>query len=322
MDRSKKVRLIQQIRDVIDSMRWDDTDMVLEMFGFGAVPEGPDGFNLAQWLQNGSDADLLALGRHLGVSAAADAPDTAEASAAPSTDSGGLFVFASHLFTKRAFVGEVEARLQVYGVKLFVAHDSIPIDALWESEIVDALRTCNAGTAFLHEGIHDSYYCMQEVGWLLGRGVHIARVICDEAPKGLLGSKQGIIARGLDAVAVAEALIDYFLNKPELQPMLSTSLAQALRDSPNFEQTDLIWWRLSKISGLSAAQCELLVEAAEDNSQVFWARSSWNGPRYRSTIADFLNTQSASGGLADRIRELRIQADTDLRIQPPHKEPA
>jgi len=67
MNKSTRIRLIQQIRDAMNSMPWDDTDLILEVYGFGAMPEGPDGFTLVQWLQNGSDAELLALGHHLDV---------------------------------------------------------------------------------------------------------------------------------------------------------------------------------------------------------------------------------------------------------------
>lgn len=315
MDKSKRVRLIQQIRSAMDSMQWDDMDMVLETFGLGAMPEGPDDFTLTQWLQNGSDADLLALGQHFELSAAADAHETAEASATRATNPGVLLIFASHLSTQRAFVGDVAVGLQAYGVKLFVAHDSIPIDAQWEPEIASALQTCHAGAAFLHKGIHDSYYCMQEIGWLLGRTVPIARLICEEAPKGLLGSKQGINARSMGAEAVAEALVDYSLTKPGLHPMLATSFVYAMRNSRSFKQTDLVWARLHEMKGLSATQCELLVEAAEQEGQVFRAGVGGpNGRAYRRAIADFLDTQTGSKGLAKRIRALRDQADSGVPI--------
>ncbi len=100
MNKSTRIRLIQQIRDAMNSMPWDDTDLILEVYGFGAMPEGPDGFTLVQWLQNGSDAELLALGHHLDVTAAAGVADEAPEPLPPQA----LSIFASHLSTHRAFL--------------------------------------------------------------------------------------------------------------------------------------------------------------------------------------------------------------------------
>jgi hypothetical protein len=305
MNKSTRIRLIQQIRDAMNSMPWDDTDLILEVYGFGAMPEGPDGFTLVQWLQNGSDAELLALGHTLDVTAAAGVADEAPEPLPPQA----LSIFASHLSTHRAFLGDVETAMKAYGVQLFVAHDSIPIDAEWEPEIASALQTCHAGAAFLHQGFHDSYYCMQEIGWLLGRAVPIARLIFTEPPKGLLGSRQGINVRAMDAEAVAAAIVDYALTKSELFPMLGTSLVRAMGSSTHFKQTDRVWTRLRTISELTEAQCEVLIEAAERNSQVYSAGvGGWSGPPYRRAIADYLDKQLDAAALTERIQAIRKQA--------------
>lgn len=298
----------------MDGMPSDDTNMILEVYGFGAMPEGPDGFTLVQWLQNGSDAELHALGNHLDVPAAAEVAEEAPGLLPPQA----LVIFGSHLSAHRAFVGDVETAMDAYGVRLFVAHDSIPIDAEWEPEIASALQTCHAGAAFLHQGIHDSYYCMQEVGWLLGRAVPIARLIFTEAPRGLLGSRQGINAQSMDAEAVAEAIVDHALTKPELLPMLGTSLVRAMGSSTFFKQTDRVWMRLRTISDLTEAQCAVLSEAAERNSQVYDAHvGGWSGKPYRRAIADFLDKQPQAAALAERIQAMRKQAESGLVILPP-----
>ncbi len=181
----------------------------------------------------GDDDELVALGRHLAVPVAEDVADgVADTTTSATTgEPGRLFLFGSHLSTQRAFVGQVEAALREYGITLFVAHDSIPIDAEWEQEIADALRRCDAAAAFVHQGLHDSYSWMQEVGWLLGRGIPIARLMFDEAPMGLLGSRQGINARTMKPHDVAAAVLEYVAGRPELQPQLATSLVQAMKDS-------------------------------------------------------------------------------------------
>ena len=314
MDKSTRIRLIQQVRDALSSMGWEDTDLLLEEFGFGTFPSDATDLTVTSWLRSqGGDDDLVALGRHLAVPAVEDAANGVPAWSIAGSEPGRLLLFASHLSTERRFVGEVESGLAAFGITLFVAHDSIPIDADWQPEIAEALRQCDAGAVFVHEGLHDSYYCMQEVGWLLGRDVPIARLLFDDSPKGLLGSKQGINAHAMKPAEVAVALLDYVATKPELAPQLATSLVHAMKDSPSFHDTDAAWERLKLLGDLSLQQCTTLLEAAEEQSQVYRANvGGWSGPAYRTEIAAFLEGEPASAPLADRIAALRERA-TDGR---------
>lgn len=318
MDKSTRIRLIQQVRDALAPMDWEDTDLLLEEFGFGSYPGNVADLTLSGWLQSqGGDEALVALGQHLAVPVAADAADgIADPTTAPSGEPGRLFLFASHLSTQRAFVGQVEAELARYGITLFVAHDSIPIDADWEPEIADALRRCDAAVAFVHRGLHDSYYCMQEVGWLLGRAVPIARLLFDDAPKGLLGSKQGINARTMAPGQISTAILDYVSSKPELQPQLTTSLVHAMKASVGFRFTDAAWFKLRDLNDLTLQQSTTLLEAAEGQDQVFRARVG--GLHYRNVIADFLDRQAGVASLATRIAHLRKMGDSGLLIPDPN----
>lgn len=318
VEKSSRIRLIQQIRDGLSELPREDVDLVLQEYGFGVAPDDEP---LSLMLQRvGDDQSLLALGRHLAVPAAEDVtaglPVTGTSRG---SEPGRLFLFASHLSTERRFVGEVSSALNEYGITMFVAHDSIAIDAVWEPEIADALRQCHGAVAFIHQGLHSSYYCMQEVGWLLGRGVPIARLIFDEDPKGLLGSKQGIRARAMSAQEVAVKLLNYVTGKPELEAVLVTSLTHAMRESTAFRITDSVWLRLRTHSELTLQQATTLLEAAEEQSQVYRAKCGGPGGRpYRSEIADFLDAQPSAVALASRIALIRKYRDSDVAISQHH----
>lgn len=319
MDKSTRIRMVQQVRHALKGMDWEDVDLVLGEFGFGQFPSDDPDLTLTGWLHgHGDDDDLLALAGHLGVPSATEAVERAGggAAAAPTSEPDPLFLFGSHLSSQRAFVGQVEAALGQYGITLFVAHDSIPIDAEWEPEIAEALRTCDAGAVFVHQGLHDSYYCMQEVGWLLGRDIPIARLLFDDAPKGLLGSRQGINARALKPDEVAAAVLGYVADKPELRPQLATSLVHAMKGSPAFRVTDAVWARLHTIADLTLGQAAVLVEAAEEQDQVYRAGfGGYGGANYRGVIADYLAGQPAAGPLAERIARLRKHKDSGVNIE-------
>lgn len=320
MDKGTRVRVIQRVRTALTEMSWEDRDLILSTFELGALPENPygDGPTLTEWLNSeASEEQLHALAQHLEV-LDNEAQPTADTSSTETPEA--LFIFASHLSAYRKFLGDVASDLKGFHVDMFVAHDSIPMDAPWEHEIVEALNRCHAGAAFLHPGLHDSFYCMQEVGWMLGRGVPIARLMLGETPRGLLGKLQGRPLVDRKAQEVAAALLDWAASHPSLAAHLAESLTLALEDSRSFNLTDRIWERLKEIPELTQTQLERVLHAAESNSQVYGANEGgWNGRAYRDVIADRAQGWDRDGALTGRITVLRGSHDGPI-IPPPAKQ--
>lgn len=308
LEKVERIHLIQRLRDALGEVSFDDQNLILDTYGIGTVPEDAfgNGPTVTEWLRQSDDQDLIALAQHFemldnAVEYVADQPAAGEP--AP------LFIFATHLSKYRAFLGEVGTGLAQFGVTLFVAHDSIPVDAPWEKEIVDALNRCHAGAAFIHPGLYDSHYCMQETGWMLGRGIPIARLMFGDSPKGLLGEKQGKQLAGRSAMEVAAAIMDWSLTHPVLYSQVAASLTIALGDSESYATTDAIWDRLRKVQTLSNEQMRRVVHAAEANSQVFGANAGgWGGTPYRKAIGERVVEWGAQDALADR--GMRLRKDT------------
>ena len=259
------------------------------------------------WLRQSDDQDLIALAQHFEM-----LDNTVEyvADQSAAGEPAPLFIFATHLSKHRAFLGEVATGLAQFGVTLFVAHDSIPVDAPWEKEIVDALNRCHAGAAFIHPGLYDSYYCMQEAGWMLGRGIPIARLMFGDTPKGLLGEKQGMQLDGRPAMEVAAAIMDWSLTHSVLVSQVAASLTTALGDSESYATTDSIWDRLKEVQTLSDEQLRRVVHAAEANGQVFGANvGGWSGRSYRKVIGERVAEWGVQDALADR--GMRLRKDTE-----------
>lgn len=311
MDKGERVGAIRRLRDALQGLDTDDQDLLLDTFEIGSIPHDSawNEPSLTQWLsRNASDEQLLALAQHLEVLEDSQALTTDHAR---STDQEpeALFVFASHLSEHRVFLGEVAAELGRYGIHMFVAHDSIPMDAPWEKEIVDALNECHAGAAFIHPGLHDRFYCMQEVGWMLGRGIPIARLMFGEAPRGLLGAHQGRPLLGRGASEVAAAIVDWAVERPVLHPHVATSLTTALDDSPGYRVTDMIWLRLKELQTLTDEQVRRVVHAAESNPQVYGTGvGSYSGAPYRHVIGAQVPGWSAHAALLERADRLRADS--------------
>lgn len=194
-------------------------------------------------------------------------------------ESKPLSVFASHLASQKALVGEVRTHLDTWGISLFVAHDSIEPDQEWQVEIERALRTCDAGLVFLFPNFRDSRWCDQEVGWLLGREVPCyALKFQGEDPYGPLGKKQAFTVRdGMTAAQIGDAVIDWMETKPALSSRLYASMVEALKGSWSFNRTDHVWARLHSATNLGVTEVAGLLAAIRDNDQVYGASGGIKG---------------------------------------------
>jgi hypothetical protein len=304
VSKSERIRLIQAVRAALEPLSLDDEDLILRTFGIGSRPTEGWGEvpSLTAWLSEfASDDQLIEVADHLRLPHDAVAAQDVAARAP-----ANLRLFASHLSDHRAFVGQVAAHLRALRIELFVAHDSIPMDAPWEADIADSLSNCEAAVAFIHPGFHASHYCMQEIGWLLGRGIPLARLLLGEAPRGLLGSLQGRSLAGRPADEIATAILEWCGQQPGLAQALVESLSQAFEDSPNFRRTDRIWSQLKLAESPSALQLERILRGAESNDQVFGTGvGGYAGPAYRTVVAQRVEDWDSSGAFASRISALR-----------------
>jgi TIR domain len=109
-------------------------------------------------------------------------------------------LFITHTHEHRGMAKQIkEALVFPYRVDAFVAHDDIEPTRLWEDEITNALRTCDALLALLTPGFHESKWCDQEVGWVLGRDMPlVASVNMGATPHGFIGRFQAIPRFGDD----------------------------------------------------------------------------------------------------------------------------
>ena len=117
-------------------------------------------------------------------------------------------LFMSHIATHKALVGEVAEELIDRGIHGFVAHNDISPSRSWEGEIKEALQTCDAMAAFLHEGFKESHWTDQEVGFCLARDVKIIPLRFDLDPYGFMGRYQAAPSRGKTAREIGDLVHD------------------------------------------------------------------------------------------------------------------
>lgn len=237
-----------------------------------------------------------------------------------------LTLFASHLASQKALVGEVGTHLARWGINLFVAHDSIEPDLEWQAEIEKALRECHAGVVFLFPKFIESRWCDQEVGWLLGREVPCyALKFQGEDPYGPLGKKQAFTVRdGMTSADIADAVVMWARTKPALASPLSASLVEALKSSGSFNRTDRVWALLHSATGLGANEVAGLLTAIRDNDQVYNASGGVEGGetgRYSELAFKLAMSQPGFGDNVDLAHEVaRIRGLESLIPSAPEPE--
>jgi hypothetical protein len=141
-------------------------------------------------------------------------------------------LFLSHIYEHRDFVVKVKNELWSRAISAFIAHQDIAPTQLWRDEIENALNSCHAAAAFLHQGFKASDWADQEVGFAVGRGLIVVPICLGEMPYGLMEKFQGIRAESSDPSEVATAVADTLIDNT------ATQAAMAIPAVNRFEQAD------------------------------------------------------------------------------------
>lgn len=293
-DAGELQRLVRETRDrLADTSIASDVAEILKLHGVrGYDPAFPhdsmiDGLNKA-----GADA-LRAINMDL---------DQRGVASSAGITGHRVLLFASHVAEQKGLVAEVATALDIFGVDVFVAHQSIAEGtSSWRAEVFEALRSSDAGIAFLHDEFAASQWCDQEVGWLLGREVPVIALRFSFAPYGPLGETQAVDAQAISPEAIAAKILAILDSVGgDLTQALTNSLLDALTKSRSFATTDSLWERLSTRNDLNASQARLVLDALQLNTQVSGASvGGWRGRPYAETLIDFLRKQPSWGEIRE-----------------------
>lgn len=302
LDKKTRVRLSLAIVDELNEpeLSFDARNLILRTYGLDAV-DGFDGPNVHDIVSLATDEQIVELAEYFDFEVPDDSAPKPQVAAVATARP--LFVFGSHLTDHKVLVGQVREHLLRYAIELFVAHETINHDTLWQDEIERALDRADAGVVFVHKGLRDSNWCDQEIGWLQGRHVPVMALRFDETPYGFFAKHQAQpVNRGTSAVQIAEMLVDRIAGRPELSSGFAASLVAAMAVSPSFARTDAIWKRLRELSSLDAGLCAQLLEATKTNNQIFWAASALDdGELYDRVIVEFLRRQPGAAVIGSDI---------------------
>lgn len=174
---------------------------------------------------------------------------------------GGFRVFLSHKVDVKKETAELKARLRLFGVSCFVAHEDISPTTAWQDEIEHALATMDGLVALMTTNFHDSEWTDQEVGFAFARGVPIIAVRLGKDPYGFIGKFQGLSSNWPTA---AEDIIKILIKNDRM----FSAYVSALRNCPSWESGNTLAKALPSIERLTPSQVDELVVAHNGNSEL------------------------------------------------------
>lgn len=302
LDKKARIKLIFAVVDKLiePGLSWQRVNVILETYGLEPYSTSSP-TTLSEIVSAASDDVLVELAQFLEL----DIPDVhvPHSHVATVTSSRPLFIFGSHLTVHKVLVGDVSHALALYGIQLFVAHDSIDHDTLWQAEIEKALDHSDAGLVFLHQHLNESPWCDQEIGWLQGRHVPVMAFRFDLTPYGFFAKHQAQqVPQGATAQTIADMALERIAKHPDLADGFAASLVSAMAASNTFAQTNSIWKYLRELTSLDSNLCSQLLEATKSNNQIYWAYSRLDSRQsFDRVIVDFLRRQPGGTVIASDI---------------------
>ena len=173
----------------------------------------------------------------------------------------GYRVFVSHKVEAKKEAAQLKARLQVFGVACFVAHEDIHPTKEWQDEIESALTSMDAFVALLTPDFHDSLWTDQEVGFALGRRVPIIAIRVGRDPYGFIGRFQAL---SCPWEAAAKELVDLLIEQPGMLDAYVTAVGRC----SSFDHGNTLSQTLPRLGTLADDQVQLLVAAYNENDQL------------------------------------------------------
>ena len=177
---------------------------------------------------------------------------------------GYLKMFISHLSSNKGRASTMKSHLAQWGISAFVAHEDIQATRQWRDEVEAGLDTMDVMVAVVEPGFKESDWCVQEVGYALGKKIDIIPLRAGLDPFGFFGKFQGIQIKGKHPRQVADELAQTLLKKPQHRERLLLSIAKAFASLHTLQKMRLIPL-LDSWSVVSDAQLKTVLENASSS---------------------------------------------------------
>ena len=180
----------------------------------------------------------------------------------------GPRIFVSHSAAARGTFEELEAAFATLGANFFLAHDDIEGGEEWRAALLRALSSMDALVTIHSAGFAQSAWTNQEVGYALARDVPIVPILNGDVPAGFLSQIQGFRWQAGQEAQLARTIFARLNLNEALQPKLGEGLANMLKRSGSYGESDRIVDALSMCQRFSERALRAINLACSFNDQV------------------------------------------------------
>lgn len=179
-------------------------------------------------------------------------------------------LFITHLDTHRQIATQIKDALEVEGIRGFVAHEDIQDNALWRSSIKEELKESHGLLVIVTEGIENSVWCQQEIGWAMSRGIPLMAInFLSRAPNlGFLSDYQFINYGSSQLPEIVGRVLPIIQTNPAVIPLMRANLIQSFIHSYNFNRTRTLWQKLNLLGSFTASEKADILQGFESNNQL------------------------------------------------------
>jgi hypothetical protein len=178
-------------------------------------------------------------------------------------------LFISHRDNVKTQAKQLAEYLEAYGISSFVAHDTIEPMEKWQHVIKKSLHTMNFLLAFITDDFFQSHWTNQEIGVALGRNIPIISIkLAKTDPCGFISDTQALPGNINDLEQISDNIYSILIQKLGQESQLKDSVIQAFIKTPTWQQSDIRFNRLKKLSNITPNDIEQICRGYKENKQL------------------------------------------------------
>jgi hypothetical protein len=205
--------------------------------------------------------------------------------------------FISYASAIKNTAGKIKTYLDQFGFNCFLAHEDIPPQTEWPSEILKNLNKCDLFLPLLTPKFIESFYCQQEVGFAYCKKVEILPVMISKAPMGMIANIQAVKFNTKEFEKSCWKIIKHIGKNEKLSEPVLGSLISWFGESDSYDSATERAKLLLNEFEFSSSQIKKIRRHIKSNSQIYETKNA------RDSIFKFMARQqnlwlkSGSGNL-------------------------
>jgi len=275
----QKIDVIKKICQALDQSEILNSNLILKQFGSQTWTDFPES-NYEYYLQrvqNLDDKPIIEMYEYLYPGE--PLPSGLIPHSATLWKDGFVKIFISHSSKQKLLATQIKNEAGGYGIDCFVAHEDIEPTKDWLREIRYGLASCDCIVALLTKDFRESFYCDQEIGFALQRGILIIPISLEVDPYGFIAPFQRVTAFQKTPTEIVEEIRALIEGHESLAETARKGIIASQKEliisflaSSNFGDSTTLLKKIEDLPTIPESHLKQLHEGWEKNDQIFGCR--------------------------------------------------